>query len=194
MDKQHIISVHAVEQTSDTQQAAIGMFETWQMIRLSKILWTFSLGCMFILVVFNNLSDYQTNFQFVRNIMMMSWLPEGNTNAWRTLTHPAWHHIFYGCIILWELLSALFCVWGAARCFSARNASQGAFHRAKNLALLGLLLSTLLWLFAFLIVGGEWFLMWQSQMWNASASAFRFFAVSALGLIFVSLPEQDVTI
>ena len=37
------------------------------------------------------------------------------------------------------------------------------FHRAKNVAVTGLTMSLLMWLVAFLSVGGEWFLMWQSK-------------------------------
>jgi predicted small integral membrane protein len=38
-----------------------------------------------------------------------------------------------------------------------------AFNRAKELAIGVLTLALLMWLLAFLTVGGEWFLMWQSK-------------------------------
>ena len=47
----------------------------------------------------------------------------------------------------------------------------------------------LMWLVAFLAIGGEWFLMWQSHDWNGQASAFRMFTVVGLVLLILLQPE-----
>jgi predicted small integral membrane protein len=49
----------------------------------------------------------------------------------------------------------------------------------------------LLWLVAFLSIGGEWFLMWQSATWNGEEAAFRMFAVTALVLLYLVTPEAE---
>jgi predicted small integral membrane protein len=39
-----------------------------------------------------------------------------------------------------------------------------------------------LWFVGFMVVGGEWFLMWQSSTWNGQEAAFRFYlTVLAVG-------------
>ena len=38
-------------------------------------------------------------------------------------------------------------------------------------------------------VGGEYFLMWQSHVWNGQESAFRFAALCMLGLVFLAQRE-----
>jgi predicted small integral membrane protein len=38
-------------------------------------------------------------------------------------------------------------------------------------------------------VGGEWFQMWQSQIWNGQESAFRF--IGSIGLILIILSLDD---
>ena len=43
---------------------------------------------------------------------------------------------------------------------------------------------------AFLSVGGEWFLMWQSKNWNGQDAAFRMFTV--IGIVLLFLVQQDV--
>ena len=48
------------------------------------------------------------------------------------------------------------------------------FNAAKDVAVAGLVLGLLLWFGGFLIVGGEWFQMWQSKSWNGQEAAFRF--------------------
>jgi predicted small integral membrane protein len=49
----------------------------------------------------------------------------------------------------------------------------------------------LLWFVAFLCIGGEWFLMWQSKLWNGEEAAFRMFAVSGIVLILLALPDAE---
>jgi predicted small integral membrane protein len=48
-----------------------------------------------------------------------------------------------------------------------------------------------MWLLAFLSVGAEWFLMWQSKTWNGQEAAFRMFTIIVLILIFLTLPDTD---
>ncbi len=44
-------------------------------------------------------------------------------------------------------------------------------------------------LVAFLDVGGEWFLMWQSKIWNGQEEAFRMFTVVGVVFLVVLQPE-----
>ena len=41
------------------------------------------------------------------------------------------------------------------------------------------------------LVGGEWFAMWQSQMWNGQQAAFRFYETLLGVLIYVGQPEPE---
>jgi predicted small integral membrane protein len=58
-------------------------------------------------------------------------------------------------------------------------------------AIVALTLGCMLWLVAFLTIGAEWFLMWQSATWNGQQAAFRMFVVLGLVLIYISMPEQE---
>ena len=65
------------------------------------------------------------------------------------------------------------------------------FHQAKRMEILGLTLGLMMWLVAFLSVGGEWFLMWQSKMWNGQEAAFRMFTVLGIALLLVARPDPE---
>jgi predicted small integral membrane protein len=53
-------------------------------------------------------------------------------------------------------------------------------------------LGFLVWFFGFMVVGGEWFAMWQSKLWNGQEAAFRFY-VTLLGvLIFVGQEDPEL--
>ena len=51
-----------------------------------------------------------------------------------------------------------------------------------------------MWFFGFMVVGGEWFQMWQSPMWNGQEAAFRFYMTILVVLIFVNQPDSDLAV
>lgn len=161
------------------------------MSRVGKVGLTAALAFFFTLVVLNNIVDYSTNYAFVEHVLSMDTLFEESPLRGRALTEPAVHRAFYATIIAWEALTGLVCWIGAIRLGLMLRAEAARFNQAKSIAILGLVLGCLLWLVAFLCVGGEWFAMWQSAKWNGQNAAFRMFAVTGIVLIFVHQPDAD---
>jgi len=158
-------------------------------LRAAKIVLVFAVALFYAIVVFNNVTDYDSNYQFVRHVLMMDSTFPGNHGMWRAINSPAAHTTFYVAIISWEFVTMVLCLWGGIRLVRAFNADAEEFQRAKTVAFAGLTLSLLMWLVAFLTVGGEWFLMWQSKNWNGQEAAFRMFTVVGIVLVLVALPE-----
>lgn len=71
------------------------------------------------------------------------------------------------------------------------SASSASFHAAQGFAVLGLTGGVLLWFTGFIAIGGEWFLMWQSDQWNETPTSFRFAAAFLLILVCIQLPEPS---
>jgi predicted small integral membrane protein len=160
-------------------------------LRWTKVLLVFGAAIFYTFVVFNNLTDYDSNYQFVRHVLMMDSTFAGNHGMWRALNQPALHTAFYVSIIAWEFATMVLCWWGRIGMLRALRSTAAEFHRAKNVAIAALTLSMMMWLVAFLSVGGEWFLMWQSKSWNGQDAAFRMFAVIGIVLLLVSQPERE---
>lgn len=161
-------------------------------IRLCKLSLVAGIGVFLLLVVFNNLTDYGSNLLFVENVLNMSTTFEGNRAMWRAIEAPWVHHVFYWTIILWEAAAMGLIFAGGWKLWKARGDSASAFNRSKSLAVGGLTLSLLQWHLAFLTVGGEWFLMWQSPHWNGQDAAHRMFAVIGIVLIVLLLKDEDL--
>jgi len=162
------------------------------LIRYCKIALVFPSFLFLLLVVFNNLTDYDSNYTFVQGVMSMNSTFEGNSGMWRAIDSPFIHHLFYWIIILWELVAIGAIGLGVIKLWKHRFADTEVFNRVKGLAALGLTLSMLQWFVAFLIVGGEWFLMWQSQLFNGQDAAMRMFVVMGISLIFLVLKDDEV--
>jgi predicted small integral membrane protein len=159
--------------------------------RAAKVLLLAGIALDYLLVVFNNLTDFNTNYQFVRHVLLMDTTFPGNHGMWRALGSTRIQLAFYLGIIAWEVVNAVLLWWGVARLVRAVRLPAAAFNQAKGGAVMALTLSLAMWLVAFLSVGGEWFLMWQSRTWNGQEEAFRMFAVVGLVMLIVLQPDAD---
>lgn len=79
------------------------------------------------------------------------------------------------------------CMFGAIR--MAQHLRKPDFDEAKTYAIAGLWIGELLWSFAFITVGGEWFMMWESTTWNGEIAALRMFTVNGIALLFLHLVD-----
>jgi len=158
-------------------------------LRTIKTLLVFAVALLYTFIVFNNLTDYDSNYQFVRHVLMMDSTFPGNHGMWRAISNPAIHTAFYISIICWETLTMALSWLGVVQLVRALRGPAAHFHGAKRVAIMALTLGLLMWMVAFLSVGAEWFLMWQSKTWNGQDAAFRMFTI--LGIVLLVLVQPD---
>src|ERR1700739_3738209 len=108
--------------------------------RAAKALMVFGVALFYTFVVFNNLTDYDSNFQMVRHVLMMDSTFPGNRGMWRALNAPAWHTRFYVSIIVWEVSTMLLCWWGGWRLLRTLRGSAAVVRHASTVAIAGLTL------------------------------------------------------
>lgn len=159
-------------------------------IRGSKILLVFGIGCLSTLVAFNNVVDYQSNFLFVQHVMSMDTVYPENILKHRAITEPLLHSIAYAFIIFSEFVIAILCLTGALCLLRDIKSDASTFDNAKFLSILGLSCGFGLWFIGFMVIGGEWFCMWQSPDWNGQQSAFRFVVSIVLVLIYIAQSDK----
>jgi predicted small integral membrane protein len=111
----------------------------------------------------------------------------------RRVTSPALWNVAYALIIAGEGLTGLALALAAGSLARRLWAAGSRFNRAKGLVFVGAGLGFLVWFFGFMVVGGEWFQMWQSQKWNGQEAAFRFYITMLVVLIFVNQPDGELT-
>jgi predicted small integral membrane protein len=158
--------------------------------RISKLVLVLAFALYASLVAFNNLTDYNSNFTLVAHVLTMDTTFPGNQGLWRAIHSPVMHHTVYGLIISIEIAIAALCWLGGLRLYrSIQNPT--AFNHAKGLVILGLTLGFLLWFTGFMTMGGEWFLMWQSETANGQQAAFRLVMIIAAILIYLGQAEEQ---
>lgn len=159
-----------------------------RVLRFCKAAFMASVCAWSSLVALDNLTDYNANFQFVQHVLEMDTTFHGNPLGWRALHWAPLHHVAYAVIIGAELAAGLLAGLAAVRMFAGRDNPE-RFRPGKAVGVIALALGGLLWLVGFEVIGGEYFMMWQSPSWNGQEAAFRFLVVCLLGMIFLGQDE-----
>jgi predicted small integral membrane protein len=149
-------------------------------LRYIKIGMVGSIALFFTLIAYNNMVDYQTNWVFVQHLLSMDTTFKAPVMMWRAITNPTLQACAYSLIIVWQVMTAAMCWAGCVRL------SQGK----KRTAYLGLFMGFLLYVVGFIVIGGEWFNMWQSPTSNGQMAAGLFASMIMFVMLFLQGPEQ----
>ncbi len=148
-----------------------------------------------LIVAFGNITDFATNQAFVQHVLSMDTTNFTKTPGsdldphvmWRAITATWLQNLLYVLLIAWEAAAGV--LLAVALGFWARG-RQNAYSTARRLSTVGLLMVVLLFFGGFIVIGGEWFQMWTSTLWNGEDPAFRNSVLSVLALILIQLPSQ----
>ncbi len=158
--------------------------------RIAKIVMVLCLAAFCGLVAYDNVADYEANYGFVGHVLSMEDTFEDNPLRDRAIRDEGVWRAAYAAIIAAEAATGLLFLIGAIQMTRALRKPATAFHRAKGLVVAGATLAFLLWFFGFMVVGGEFFAMWQSKEWNGQEAAFRFYVTMLLVLVFVMMRDD----
>ena len=105
--------------------------------RYAKIVMSLVLAAFCLLVTFDNITDYATNYLFVQHVLSMDTTFPGNALMYRSITNPVLWQIAYALIIVAEGVTGILLLAGAIRLFQVRNATGAVFNEAKALVVAG---------------------------------------------------------
>jgi len=174
---------------SATTRRAVFMLIT----RLAKIAMIAALAAFALIVAYDNIIDYSSNYEFVKHVLSMDTTFAGNTLRSRAIADETVWHAAFALIIAAEAATGLLLAFGALALLYRLKSPAAIFDRAKVFAVAGLALGFGLWFFGFLVIAGEYFAMWQSKIWNGQEAAFRITAVILGVLIYVSMPDDEIS-
>ncbi len=153
------------------------------MERRLKIFMIGGLAVLCGFIVAGNIHDPGSNLLFVQHVFSMDTIIPVSAMADHAIPIPLLWRIAFWLIVIGEGLTAALFALGTVELVRARKFKSRDFHQAKRFVFAGAACGFLVWFIGFLAVGGEWFAMWQSQVWNGQQPAFRIFASILLVLI-----------
>ncbi len=159
------------------------------LVRGAKLIGVFGIALHMSLAAVGNVTDYDTNWQFVQRVLAMDTTFQSPALMWRAVTDPGLQTAAYIALIAAEIAGAVLLWWGLAALWRARAAGPDGFHAAKGPALFALMWCFAIWTIGFVAIGGEWFAMWQSATWNGQDGATRFATLTGIVMLFVAVRE-----
>ncbi|MGW6058339.1 DUF2165 domain-containing protein [Streptomyces sp. NPDC055189] len=157
---------------------------------VAAMLLTGTVALYIALVAFGNITDFDSNQQFVRHVLAMDTTFKDDDLMWRAVKSTALQDAAYVAIIAWETLAALVLLTATVLWAGALRRPEG-LRRARRAGTIGLLMLLLLFGVGFIGIGGEWFAMWQSEDWNGLDAATRIVTLTGIVLIVTHLRSAD---
>jgi predicted small integral membrane protein len=121
--------------------------------RIAKIVMVASLALFAFVVTFDNITDYDTNFEFVRHVLSMDAIFPGSTLLYRRVISPALWNFAYWLIIIGEGITSLLFGIAAVALLRHLRSDRERFNRAKRFVFTGAILGFLVWFFGFMQSG-----------------------------------------
>jgi predicted small integral membrane protein len=168
------------------------VLQTFGSLRAVVAVLTLITAVQMALIAFGNMTDYETNHQFVVHVLAMDTTFQSPNMMWRAITSPALVTIVYVAIIVWETVSALVLI-AATVAWVRALAGRGPVATARRLSSIGWLMWVVLFGGGFVAIGGEYFQMWQSQDWNGLDAAMRNVIIAGVALVLNHLPTLETT-
>ena len=168
------------------------MYSVQFLFRFAKTISVAAIALMSLLVVIGNTTDYFTNYQIVQHVLKMDTTFPGSNIHYRSINNPFLFHASYVLIIAMEAVMAFCCIKGSWLLFKNLRSGAEVFHASKNWAVAGIIIGITIWFLGFEVIAGEWFAMWQSQIWNGLSSAERIVSFLVLVLILLNFKEEEL--
>ncbi|MGE7022463.1 DUF2165 family protein [Solibacillus cecembensis] len=161
-------------------------------LRLLKTVVLLLAGLFGLFVFAGNLMDYNSNYEFVLHVLSMDTTFEGNALMWRAIESPILYTIAYWGLIIAEGTFSLLAFIGVYHMLKNIRATGRQFNQAKSFGFYAFMLGFAIWYLGFIVIGSEWFAMWQSQIWNGKETAMDITIVWIGFAILLALKDEDL--
>lgn len=161
-------------------------------LRLLKITVLLFAGLFGLFVFAGNLMDYNSNYEFVHHVLSMDTTFEGNALMWRAIESSGLQTIAYWGLIIAEGIFSLLALIGVYHMLKNLRAPGRDFNKAKSFGFYAFMLGFAIWFLGFVVIGSEWFAMWQSQIWNGKETAMDITTVWVGFAVLLALKDEDL--
>ncbi len=164
-------------------------WSVWRVARTCTSAYVRMVAAYYVLVAFDNITDpvnpNASNWPFVQGVLSGDGVPADSGFEWRFIQATWIQVLAYVGVIVTEtatgVLLVIACVQGL------RHARKpGSWASAQRWSYLAGTLGLMLFFLGFIVIGGNWFIMYLNSKWNGLEPAFQNSVMTAIMLLLVT--------
>jgi predicted small integral membrane protein len=158
----------------------------WTVARrvVSTVVWCSA--SYYLVVAFDNVTNPRSNWVFVKGVLSLDGVAAGSGFGWRAVDAAWFQKLAYAGVIAAETAAGVLLAIGAVSGLRT-GGDHEAWLRSQRWTLVGCAAGLLIFFFGFVVVGGNWFVMYMNPRWNGMEPAFQNSVLSLLTLVVVLL-------
>jgi predicted small integral membrane protein len=164
----------------------MGTWSVWRIARVITSLFILMVGSYYLVVGFDNITNPTnpngSNWPFVQGVLSGDGVPADSGFEWRFIDATWFQAAAYIGIMATETLTGIILLIAGVRGLRASATGHG-WGRVQKWTFAGGFLGLTVFFFAFMVVGGNWFIMYLNSKWNGLAPAFQISVMTMLMLI-----------
>lgn len=169
--------------------AAARNWTVWRTARVVTSVFVLMVASYYLVVAFDNITNptnpNASNWPFVQGVLSGDGVPADSGFEWRFIDATWFQALAYAGIIAMEAITGI--VLAIAGIIGLRRARTVAgWNSAQKWTLLGGITGLTVFFFGFLVVGGNWFIMYLNSTWNGMEPAFQNSVATLLMLVLVT--------
>lgn len=151
-------------------------WSVWRTARVITSLVILMVAAYFLVVGFDNITNptnpNASNWPFVQGVISGDGVPADSGFQWRFIDATWFQAISYVLVMAMETLTGVILLIAGLKGLRAAQSSS-RWDRAQKWTLVGGFLGLGVFFFGFMVVGGNWFIMYLNSKWNGLEPAFQ---------------------
>lgn len=151
-------------------------WSVWRMARVVTSLFILMVAAYYLVVGFDNITNptnpNASNWPFVQGVLSGDGVPGDSGFEWRFIDATWFQAISYIMIMTLETITGVILLIAGVKGLRASRTCPGWGH-AQKWTFAGGFLGLAIFFFGFMVVGGNWFIMYLNAKWNGLTPAFQ---------------------
>lgn len=151
-------------------------WSVWRTARLVTSLFILMVAAYYLVVGFDNITNptnpNASNWPFVKGVLSGDGVPADSGFEWRFIDATWFQAISYIAVMTLETITGILLLIAGILGLRA-SASSERWNHAQKLTFVGGFLGLAVFFFGFMVVGGNWFIMYLNSKWNGLEPAFQ---------------------
>lgn len=164
-------------------------WSVWRMARVTTSIFVLMVAAYYLMVAFDNITNptnpNASNWPFVQGVLSGDGVPADSGFQWRFIDATWFQALSYIGVMVGETLAGVTLLIGGILGLR-RSGSCPRWGNTQKWTYVGGTIGLAVFFFGFMVVGGNWFIMYLNSKWNGLEPAFQNSAMTGIMLILVT--------